>query len=190
MFQCIIPPEMTWRSAVRPRFEIKLDENDPNTGLPTETNKTDNLLTEFQLLTEDEVRNLVKRSPTKHCELDPAPTWIVKDCLEEVLPMLTKILNLSLQLGDVPVSLKHAIIKPLLKKMGLDLVYKNYRPVSNLTYLSKLLERAVAKQLLDHLMQNNLIDSDGNRFDFRNRLSVYDNQPIIGWNRIGNCVAT
>ncbi len=113
---------------------------------------------EFQLLSEDEVRILVQKSPTKHCELDPMPTWLVKDCLEEILPTLTRIINLSLQLGDMPLSLKHAIIKPLLKKMGLELIDKNYRPVSNLTYLSKLIERAVVYQLFDHLKVNKLMD--------------------------------
>ena len=123
-----------------------------------EVKKFTSSLQEFRLLSEDEVRELVKKSPSKHCELDPMPTWLVKDCLEEILPILTRIINLSLQLGDVPLSLKHAIIKPLLKKMGLELINKNYRPVSNLTYISKLIERAVVAQLLDHLKDNNLMD--------------------------------
>ena len=100
----------------------------------------------------------VKNLPNKYCALDPIPTWMLRDCLEEVLPTLTKIINLSMQLGDVCDSLKHAIIKPLLKKMGLELIEKNYRPVSNLTYISKLIERAVAQQLLNHLRENNLWD--------------------------------
>ena len=123
-----------------------------------EVKKFTSSLHEFRLLSEDEVRELVRKSPTKHCELDPMPTWLVKDCLEEILPILTRIINLSLQMGDVPLSLKHAIIKPLLKKMGLELINKKYRPVSNLTYISKLIERAVVAQLLDHLKDNNLMD--------------------------------
>ncbi len=123
-----------------------------------EASKYETTLENFHLLSEDQVRELVKKSPTKHCELDPMPTWLIKDCLEEILPTLTRIINLSLQLGDIPVSLKHAIIKPLLKKIGLELIDKNYRPVSNLTYLSKLIERAVVYQLLDHLKVNNLMD--------------------------------
>ena len=115
-------------------------------------------MSEFRTLSEDEVRDLIKKTPNKYCALDPAPTFIVKDNLEEVLPVITKIINLSLQLGDVPKSMKHAIIKPLLKKAGLDLVHKNYRPVSNLSYLSKLIERAVASQLIDHLKANGLMD--------------------------------
>ncbi len=115
-------------------------------------------MSEFKSLTEDEVRDLIKKTPNKYCSLDPAPTFIVKDNLEEILPLITKIINLSMQLGDVPLSMKHAIIKPLLKKSGLDLIKNNYRPVSNLPYLSKLIERAVAGQLVEHLKINGLMD--------------------------------
>ncbi len=113
------------------------------------------LLTEFKSLNEDEVKKLILKSPNKHCELDPIPTTL----LHEILPLLTKIINLSLHLGDIPNSLQKAIIKPLLKKLGLELINKNYRPVSNLTFLSKIIERAKAKQLIDHLTNNNLMDN-------------------------------
>ncbi len=52
----------------------------------------------------------------------------------------------------MPTSLKKAIIKPMLKKLGLELINTNYRPVSNLAFLSKLIERVVALQLVDHLL--------------------------------------
>ena len=55
--------------------------------------------------------------------------------------------------------MRRAIIKPLLKKMGLDLVSKNYRPVSNLSFLSKLIEKVVALQFTNHLEKNGLLDS-------------------------------
>jgi hypothetical protein len=58
----------------------------------------------------------------------------------------------------MPDTLKHAIITPLLKKLNLELIKKNYRPVSNLPFLSKLIERAVASQLIDHLSENELND--------------------------------
>ena len=60
--------------------------------------------------------------------------------------------------GHVPASFKSAIVRPLIKKPGLDNEeLKNYRPVSNLTFLSKLLEKVVLRQLLDHLTANNLL---------------------------------
>ena len=94
----------------------------------------------------------------KYCELDPIPTELLKKCTEDLLPLITKIINLSLSLGDMPEELKEAIIKPLLKKIGLELIDKNYRPVSNLSFISKLIERAIAVQLIEHLKENNLYD--------------------------------
>ncbi len=115
-------------------------------------------LSEFKLLTEAEVKKIVLNSPNKYCELSPIPTNLFRECIDEILPLLTKIINLSINLGDMPMSLKKAIITPLLKKLGLDLVQKNYRPVSNLAFLSKLIERVVALQLVDHLLDNGLMD--------------------------------
>ena len=64
---------------------------------------------------------------------------------------------MSLIEGIVPSSMKSAVIKPLLKKENLDCnILKNYRPVSNLTFLSKVLERVVAKQLKEYMSNNNL----------------------------------
>ncbi len=100
------------------------------------------------------LKKIVLKSPNKYCELDPIPTNLLRECIYEILPLLTKIINLSLQLCDMPTSLKKAIIKPMLKKLGLELINKNYRPVSNLAYLSKLIERVVALQLVDHLLNN------------------------------------
>ena len=54
--------------------------------------------------------------------------------------------------------LKEAQVKPLLKKPGLDLVDKNYRPISNLQLLGKLIERAVTKQLTEHIADHNLTE--------------------------------
>ncbi len=58
----------------------------------------------------------------------------------------------------MPTSLKKAVIKPMLKKIGLELLNKNYRPVFNLAFLSKLIEREDAFQLVDHLLNNGLMD--------------------------------
>ncbi len=96
-------------------------------------------LSEFKSLTEDEVKKIVLKSPNKYYELDPIPTNLLRKCIDEILLLLTKIINLSLQLGDMQTSLKKAIIKPMLKKLGLELINKNYRPVSNLAFLSKLM---------------------------------------------------
>ena len=58
----------------------------------------------------------------------------------------------------MPDVLKHAVVKPLLKKLDLELINKNYRPVSNLSFLSKLIEAAVIKQYTAHLFRNGIND--------------------------------
>ncbi len=116
------------------------------------------ILTEFSPLTSEEIAKIIQNSQNKFCDLDPIPVALLKECLPIIIDHITEIVNLSLQLGDVPKSLKQAIIKPLLKKAGLDLEKKNYRPVSNLSFLSKLIERIVAVQLTEHFMQNELFD--------------------------------
>ena len=65
---------------------------------------------------------------------------------------ITNIVNYSLQEGSFPSCLKTAHVTPLLKKAGLDRnILKNYRPVSNLSYISKLIEKAVARQINEHI---------------------------------------
>ena len=97
--------------------------------------------------------------PTTSCVLDPLPTQLLKTNVDILSPVITRIVNLSLTTGKFPSSQKSSIITPFLKKASLDPEsLKNYRPVSNLTFVSKLLERMVAKQLHDHLSQHQLYE--------------------------------
>ena len=70
-------------------------------------------------------------------------------------PIVLNIINISLHSGIAPSSLKHAIIKLILKKPGLDIeCLFNYRPISQLPLISKILERIVSKQLINYLNAN------------------------------------
>ena len=114
-------------------------------------------LTVLAPATSEEIKQIILRSPDKSCELDPIPTWLLKSCLDELLPLLTKIINLSLDSAYVPKAFKSSRIRPLLKKAGLDQnTMKNYRPVSNLPFISKVLEKVVDKRIEQHLDSNNL----------------------------------
>ena len=107
--------------------------------------------------TDEEISKTIRSSASKSCDLDPIPTWLLKLCLSELLPVITYIVNLSLSTGTVPYELKLALITPLLKKVLLDpKVLKSFRPVYNLTYLSKIIERVVVVRLNQHLIQNGL----------------------------------
>ena len=89
--------------------------------------------------------------------LDPWPTFLIKECIDILLPSITRLVNCSLSEGVVPDEFKKAIVTPLIKKSSLppnDL--KNYRPVSGLGFLSKLVECVVASQLNDHVSVNGL----------------------------------
>ncbi|XP_052799130.1 uncharacterized protein LOC128230724 [Mya arenaria] len=69
----------------------------------------------FTPTSEDEVKSIIRKSASKSCELDPIPTWLLKECLDELTPVMTKVINASLQSGYVPRSFKHSRIRPLLK---------------------------------------------------------------------------
>ena len=113
----------------------------------------------FEPASEDEIKAVIVKSPSKSCELDPVPTFIIKQCVDVIVPDLTLIVNKSLQSGNFADSLKVAHIRPLLKKTGLDIEnLKNYRPVSNLTYLGKTIERVVSKRMSEHISINNISD--------------------------------
>jgi hypothetical protein len=114
-------------------------------------------LADFAVTDESEVRKIIMKSPTKSCNLDPVPSWLVKCCINELLPVLTAVVNLSLTSGEVPHDFKSAIIIPLIKKANLDQEQmKNFRPVANLTYVSKLVERVVDARLSTYLHSNGL----------------------------------
>ena len=66
-------------------------------------------------------------------------------------PVLTLLVNKSLQIGYFPEEWKNALVKPLLKKLGLELVFPSFRPVSNLPFIPKLTEKASVYQLSDHM---------------------------------------
>jgi len=92
-------------------------------------------------VTTDEVNKLINASPNKTCQLEPVPTGLVKEMRELLAPFITLLFNRSLFTGCFPSEFKQAIVRQRLKKSRLDASdLKNYRPVSNLSFLCKLLE--------------------------------------------------
>lgn len=112
----------------------------------------------FRPISETDLRSIIIRSKPTTCPTDPIPTPLFMECLDQLLPAVTSIVNDSLSSGIFPTQSKTAIVKPLLKKAGLDQnVLKNFRPVSNLSFLSKVMEKAVLQQLLEYLNDNSLL---------------------------------
>ena len=103
---------------------------------------------------------LVLKSPTKSCALDPITTGLLKACIDSLVPVVTRIVNESLESGTVCDILKQAVVTPLLKKPNLDSnMLENYRPVSNLPFISNIIEKAVLTQLQEHLIGNGLLET-------------------------------
>ena len=91
--------------------------------------------------------------------MDPLPSKLLKDCSSTFAPILSSLVNLSLEQAHVPSSVKIAYISPLWKKPSLDRnSLQNYRPVSNLPFLFKILERVVFSRLSDYFLANDLFD--------------------------------
>ena len=89
------------------------------------------------------------------CNLDLIPTTLFKSCIDSLIVPITAIVNKSLKESVFPSDLKIAHVIPLLKKPSLDKNdLKNYRPVSNLSFISKVVEKVVASRLLTHLELN------------------------------------
>ena len=113
---------------------------------------------EFEPATADELKQIVMSYAVKCSPDDPVPALLLRENIDTFIPHWLEIVNLSLQTGSME-CLKSAVIFPLIKDTG-SLVnkenYKNYRPVSNLLFLSKLIERIVDIRIGKHMSNNNL----------------------------------
>ena len=116
-----------------------------------------NLLDSFTPLTDDLANDTIQSLPNKYCCLDVIPTDIFKKCIPYLLPYLKFIINKSLETGIFPSKYKDTIVKPLIKQSTIDKeLHGNYRPLSNLCFISKVIERSVLNQLVEHLEGNHL----------------------------------
>ena len=113
-------------------------------------------LSTFDPATDHEIRDIIQTHGLKCGFSDPLPEPLIKLHTDLLVPVWTHLVNLSLQSGTID-NLKHADIIPILKAYDLDPeLHSNFRPVSNLQFLGKLIERIVLKRLNKHILQNNL----------------------------------
>jgi len=139
-------------------FAEKVDsvrQSTSSTPLPHVPATAKQELREWEPVTSEDVAKLISEAPSKSYQLDTAPTWLVKQCNGLLAPFIAELFNTSLSTGCFPTKFKHTVVTPLLKKGSRDdSQLKNYRPVSNLPFLSKLLEKVVQNQLQHHLISN------------------------------------
>ena len=109
-------------------------------------------LERFSLVSDEEILSIIMSASSASCQLDPIPTWLVKQCAKELAPIFAKMINSSLTSGVIPENWKLALVIPLLKKLGL--IFSSFRPVSNLPFISKTAEKVVIPQVLDHCEAN------------------------------------
>ena len=103
------------------------------------------------------MEKIIKNFPSKTCSLDTILTWLVKDNLHTLLPILTKVVNSSLSSGTFPDILKKSIITPVLKKSSFDHnILKHDRPVANIKFMSKVIKKAASCQVTSYIDSNGL----------------------------------
>ena len=125
-----------------------------NTTSPISHAKFDSFLS----VAEDQVKKFLLESKPTTCPLDPMPTKFLLEFVDEIVPTLTHLINDSLSNGYFPDTLKAAVVRPLLKKPSLDQNnLKNYRPISTLSFISKIFEKVVLSQLFPFLHENKLL---------------------------------
>lgn len=117
------------------------------------------VLSKFEPVSLDHIIDIVTHTEPPSCPLDILSPCLLKEVFDTVGPTILCILNSSLETGSVPSSLKHAIVHPIIKKPNLDsTILDNFRPISKLQFLSKVLEKIVYSQLLSFLENNNMIE--------------------------------
>ena len=114
----------------------------------------------FHPLSCDVLSSLISKLNKTTCVFDPFPTKLLMSHLFYIIDIILCIVNLCVSSGVFPTTCKSSIIFPLIKKEGLDPeILKNYRPVANLSFISKIIEKAIATQIHDHLINNDIVDN-------------------------------
>ena len=93
--------------------------------------RASSILPSFPPCTTTEVRRIIMSLPVKSCSLDAALTFLVREFVDVLLPYLTAMFNASLTQGRLPVSQRHAIMTPLLKKTGLKSTVRTVTRAAN-----------------------------------------------------------
>ena len=139
------------------RIGLTTSGSAPRTFCPTPSGAA---FTQFAPLLPDDVSAAIARLSDKSSVTDPLPVHVLKDVSDVFTPFLMHLYNQSLSTGCVPASFKYSFVTPILKKTGLDKADpSSYRPISNLSVISKMLEHLVARQLVTYLDANRLLPS-------------------------------
>jgi len=115
-------------------------------------------LSAFSTISVSDVVAEIMKLPDKSSAADLLSVPLLKQIATDISPFLTELFNRSLAAGRFPSALKEAFVTLVIKKPGLDAAQvSSYRPISNLSVISKLLERLVTKQFTDYLRSADLL---------------------------------
>ena len=124
----------------------------------------------FSPVTTYDVKLVIRNLPNKNSTgLDEIPIKLVKECSNELAPILADIINISVLLGTFPNCLKEAALIPIFKK-GANENIDNYRPIALLSVLSKIIEKVVANKIFEFLKINSILTNC--QYGFRPGLST------------------
>ena len=113
-------------------------------------------LSVFEPATDEELTKIIKSFGIKTSPEDPIPADVLQSVIDVALPCIRELVNKSLSEGSME-CVKSSVIDPLLKNIKLDSdIDKNYRPVNNLVFFSKLIERVVKRRTNGHMTVNAL----------------------------------
>ena len=116
-------------------------------------------LESFTMITSEELINIVSVMNKTTCSSDPFPSNLLMSHLQTIIDIITHMINLFIPTSMFPSSSKSAKVLPLIKKPSIDpQVLTNYRPVSSLSFLSKLIENVISSRILTPIADNNNID--------------------------------
>ncbi len=136
------------------RAVISPPSNDPSVSVLCSA-----VFDKFELVTLSVLHDIVGHLKPSGSPYDAVPPRFVKEVFPTVGPSVLAVVNSSLSSGVVPGNFKHAVVQPLIKKPGLDPTeLANFRPISKLSFLSKVLEKIVYSQLMAYLKDHNILE--------------------------------
>ena len=137
------------------RNELEGISKDHAIPVANDSGRCSHLSSQFGILSCHTVKQIIRSLSSKSCSLDPVPTHILKNYIDAIGPVITVIVNESLTSGEFPSALKRSLIRLVLKKPDPDNdVLNNYRPVANILFLTKVIEKVVAAQTHSYFPEN------------------------------------
>ena len=111
----------------------------------------------FSTITEHDLRDTIMKILSKSCKLDILTTSLLKRVLDSCLPAITRVFNLSLDKEEFCTNWKTAVVKSFIKSTQNGTVKSNYSPVSNLSFISKAVEKCLLDQFTKHCHDHSLL---------------------------------